>query len=605
MKGVNEEESRTFSLWDLGVYLQPYRLALSTACLAMATKAVVLMLTPWPLKFIIDSVIIHKPLPRWLIGYLPDPFSHRLALLNALGLAMLALGVADAALTYWGNRLLLHTGQRAIFGIRRDLFAHMQRLSLAFHRRQKAGDIMARLGGDIQTLQDFVVSAGTSLFVRLPTIVGTATIMLIVDWRFALVVMSVLPLMLFIMQHYRKLIKRSFRTVRQKEGELWGKVQEVIVNVHVVQAYGRESHEDDRFVEQAEKSLDATIGASELQAQFIPLVGLVMGLATVVAVWYGATRVLARNITTGELLVFLAYLRGMAAPVREFAKMAGVVGKTSVAAERLGEVFAEEAEIRESPNAVIPLSCKGQLQFCSVSFGYHRGDMVLQNISFHAKPGQTVALVGATGAGKSTLVSLVPRFHDPQSGQVMLDGRDLRELSLAFVRSQVALVLQEALVFHGTVWENIAYGLLGAGRDEAIGAAQTVGIHDLIESLPDGYDTLVGERGATLSGGQRQCISIARAMLRNAPIVILDEPTSGLDAFIERRIMEAFRHLTAGRTTLIIAHRLATIARADSILVLDHGRVVQMGTHEQLLANGGRYFDLWNCGMIGAATRTV
>ena len=599
MKGVNEKSS-TFSLRDLGVYLRPYTLVLGAAGLAMSAKAVVLMLAPWPLKFIIDSVILHKRVPHWLAGYLPDPFSHRLALLNVLGLAMLALGVADAALTYWGNRLLLHTGQRAIFSIRRDLFAHMQRLSLAFHRRQKAGDIMARLGGDIQTLQDFVVSAGTSLFVRLPTFVGTATIMLIVDWHFALVVMSVLPLMLFIMQHYRKLIKRSFRTVRQKEGELWGKIQEVIVNVHVVQAYGRESHEDERFVEQAEKSLDATIGASDLQAQFIPLVGLVMSVATVVAVWYGATRVLARSITTGELLVFLAYLRGMAAPVREFAKMAGVVGKTSVAAERLGEVFAEEADIRESPNAVIPLSCKGQLQFCSVSFGYHHGDMVLQNISFYAKPGQTVALVGATGAGKSTLVSLVPRFHDPQSGQVLLDGRDLRELSLAFVRSQVALVLQEALVFHGTVWENIAYGLVGAGRDEAIGAAQRVGIHDLIERLPDGYDTLVGERGATLSGGQRQCISIARAMLRNAPIVILDEPTSGLDAFIERRIVEAFRHLTAGRTTLIIAHRLATIARADSILVLDHGRVVQMGTHEQLLAQGGHYFDLWNCGISGA-----
>ena len=601
MTAVGEAACPTFSLWDLRRYLRPYTAALTAAGLSMAAKAAVLLLAPWPLKFIIDSVIFHKPLPHWLSGFLPDPSSHSLALLNTLGIAMLVLGLVDAALSYWGNRLLLRTGQHAIFDIRRDLFAHMQRLSLSFHRRQKSGDIMARLGGDIQTLQDFVVSAGTSLSAHLLTRVGMAVVMLIVDWRFALVVMAVVPLLLFIMQRYSARLRLAFRRARQKEGELWGKVQEIIANVHVVQAYGRESHEDERFVEQAEKSLDATLEASDLQVQFTPLVGLVMALATGAAVWYGATRVLAGSITAGELLVFLAYLRGMASPVRQFAKIAGVVGKASVAAERLGEVFSEASEIREAPNAVTPSSCKGQLQFRSVSFGYRAGDLVLQNVSFHVKPGQTLALVGATGAGKSTLVSLVPRFHDPLSGQVMLDGHDLRELSLSFVRSQVALVLQEALVFSGAIWENIAYGLAGAGRDEAIAAAQAVGIHELIEGLPDGYDTVVGERGATLSGGQRQCISIARAMLRNAPIVILDEPTSGLDAFTERIVMEALRRLTNGRTTLIIAHRLATVSGADAILVLDQGRVVQMGTHEQLLAQSGRYFDLWNSGRSALA----
>lgn len=585
----------TFSLWDLRRYLQPHRAALGGAGFSMAGKAVVLLLAPWPLKFIIDSVIFQKSLPQWLAGWLPDP-THSLALLNTLGVAILVLGIADAAFSYWGNRLLLRAGQRAIFSIRRDLFAHLQRLSLAFHRRQKVGDIMARLGGDIQTLQDFVVSAGTGLFAHLLTMVGMAVIMLIIDWRFALVVMAVLPLMLFIMQRYRSLIKRSFRTARQKEGELWGRVQEIIVNLHVVQAYGREAHEDDRFAEQAEKSLNATLEASDLQAQFTPLVGLMMALAVGAAVWYGATRVLAGSITAGELLVFLAYLRGMASPVRQFAKMAGVAGKAAVAAERLVEVFAEESEIREAPNALTPPSCQGQLQFRSVSFGYRAGDTVLQNVSFQVNPGQTVALVGTTGAGKSTLVSLIPRFHDPLIGQVLLDGHDLRELSLSFVRRQVALVLQEALVFSGAVWENIAYGQMEAGRDKAIAAAQAVGIHELMQALPDGYDTRVGERGATLSGGQRQCISIARAMLRNAPIVILDEPTSGLDAFTERVVMEALRRLTAGRTTLIIAHRLATIVAADAILVLDQGGVVQTGTHEQLLAQQGRYCELWNRG---------
>ena len=292
----------------------------------------------------------------------------------------------------------------------------------------------------------------------------------------------------------------------------------------------------------------------------------------------------------------------MADPVRQFSKMGGIVGKSSVAAERLGDVFSEESEIREPSNPVVPNSCRGELEFRSVSFNYGAGDMVLRSISFRAEPGQTIALVGSTGAGKTTLVSLVPRFHDPVSGQVLLDGHDLRHLSLAFIRSRVALVLQEALLFHGTIWENMAYGRTGARREDAIAAAREAGTHDLIEGLPDGYDTLVGERGATLSGGQRQGISIARAMLRNAPIVILDEPTTGLDAFSERRVMEALRRLTSGRTTLIIAHRLAAVTGADAILVLDQGHIVQMGTHKQLLDRGGRYFDLWSCGMGSAPT---
>ena len=417
-------------------------------------------------------------------------------------------------------------------------------------------------------------------------------------------VVAVVPLLLFIMQRYSARLRFAVRRARQKEGELWGKVQEIIANVHIVQAYGRESHEDARFAEHAEQSLGSTLEASDLQVQFAPVVDLVIALATAVTVWYGTTHVVAGSITAGELLVFLAYQRGMAAPVRQFAKMAGVVSRASVAAERLGEVFSEASEIREASNAVTPSSCYGDLQFRSVSFGYDPREMALHDVSFRVQPGQTIAVVGATGAGKSTLVSLVPRFHDPVTGQVMLDGKDLRTLSLGYVRRHVALVLQETLVFSGTVWENIAYGLDGAGRDEAIAAAQTIGIHQLIEAMPDGYDTVVGERGATLSGGQRQCISIARAILRNAPIVILDEPTSGLDASTERIVMQALRHLTDGRTTLIIAHRLATVTRADAILVLDRGRVAQMGTHEQLLAQRGRYLDLWECGSNGALARS-
>ncbi|MFA7525522.1 MAG: ABC transporter ATP-binding protein, partial [Acidithiobacillus sp.] len=420
-----DQRQPPFSLWELRRFLRPHWAALSGAALAMTVRAMVLLVIPWPLKFVIDSVISQKPLPVWLAGFLPDPLGHRVALLDVLGIVMLLFAVADSALAYAGGRLLLRVGQRAVFDIRRSLFAHLQRLSLAFHRRQKSGDLMARLGGDIQTLQDFVVSVGTGLFAHLLTIVGMAGIMLAIDWRYALVVIASVPLLLVITQRHTRRLKQAFRLARRKEGELWSMAQESIAGIPVVQAYGRESFEENRFRERAERSLDAALEANELQMRFTPLVGGLVAAAVGIAVWYGASQVLAGRITTGELLVFLAYLRGMAAPLRQFAKMAGTVSKATVAAERLGDIFAEEPDIRDAPNAVPLPSCTGALEFRSVSFGYQTGEPVLKDISFCVDSGRTVALVGTTGAGKSTLVSLIPRFHDPVEGRVLLDGRDL------------------------------------------------------------------------------------------------------------------------------------------------------------------------------------
>ena len=591
---------------SLAHYLHPHWPIVARATVANIARAGVLLLIPWPLKFVVDSVILHHKLPAWITKTAPGLAHDRLALLAALALTTLILAGADAALAYLGNRWFLVAGQRAIFCIRCDLFAHVQRLSLTFHRRQRTGELLARFGGDIQSLQNFIVAVGSGLFVHLLTVVGIALIMLRTDWRLALTALSVLPLLLFISQRYATALKRSMRLARRREGALWGSVQETLASIHLVQAYGREDYEDERFAEQAGASLAATLSATELQIGFAPIVGFLMVIPIALTLWYGTLNVIWGTITAGELLVFLAYVRGMAAPLRELAKVAGVIGKAAVASERLGEIFCQESEIYDQPGVQVPPAApsRGELEFRAVQFTYDDHHAGLHDISLRVAAGETVAVVGPTGAGKTTLLGLVARFHDPARGQVLLDGRDLRTLPLAYVRAQVALVLQDSLLFGGAVWENIAYGRPGATRNEAIAAAQSVGVHDVIAALRDGYDTAIGERGASLSGGQRQCIAIARAMLRDAPIVLLDEPTSGLDAVNEHRVMEAIRRLTAQRTTLIIAHRLSTVRFADRILVLNAGRIVESGSHDELMGRDRAYATLSNADQPKKVTLT-
>ncbi|MDA8052369.1 MAG: ABC transporter ATP-binding protein [Rhodospirillales bacterium] len=567
--------------------------ALGVGGAAMAARAGVLLMLPWPLKFIIDNVIFRRPLSPWLLTWLPDPISHRLELLNVLGVIMLGLGLADALLVYLGNRLLLDAGQRVVFAVSADLFAHLQRLSLEFHRRHRGGELMVRLNGDVRQLQDLVASVGIDLLPHTLTILGLAVVMLVIDWRYALIALSVTPVLIFIAHHYAGRLRSALRRVRRHEGTLSGLAQEIMAALPVVQSFAREEHENRRFTEQAGKRLEASLEANGVQAQFTPAMNLAIAVASGAIAWYGAAQVVSGSLTPGQLLIFLAYLRSIATPARQFAKAGRILGRATVALERIGEYRAEQPSIADRPGAVHPRSCSGRITFCSVGFSYRPGEPILQDISFTLELGKTVALVGATGAGKSTIASLVPRFYDPTSGAVLLDGRDLCDLPLSFLRRQIALLLQEPVLFQATVWENIAYGREGAGRAEAIRAAQAVGIEDIILGLPGGFDAMVSERGQSLSGGQRQCISIARAMLRDAKIVILDEPSSSLDAASEERLMSALSRLVADRAALVIAHRLATVAAADLILVLDHGRIAERGTHKELLQASGVYAALW------------
>lgn len=585
-------KERTRGRWLLR-YVAPQWGTLSLGSLAMALRAGVLALVPWPLKFIIDSVIGHKPLPSYLTAWLPSVDSHRIGLLGVLCVATLVLGLGDAALNYVGSRLYLDAGQRLVYALRNELFSHLQRLSLDFHRRHRGGDLMSRLSGDVQKLQDLVTAVGGDLIQHVLVIASIAAIMFRVDWRYALVVLGTIPLLFIIIRIYTKLLRQAISQVRRHEGDLWSIAQEAFGSVQLIQAYGREPYEEGRFAAGAKKIFDASAGANDLQAQFSPVLTVAVAAATALIAWYGAVRVLDGRITAGELIVFLTYFRALTAPTRRMAKTVRVMGRASVAVERIADYLFESPSIRETPHALLPQGCRGRIDFEAVSFGYLPGPNLLEAVTLSLEPGTRTALVGPTGAGKSTIASLISRFYDPVKGRVLLDGRDLRTLPLAFVRQQVALVLQEPVIFHATVWENISYGLEGASRADAIRAATAVGVDEVIRRLAGGYDYVISERGQTLSGGQRQCISIARAMLSDAPIVILDEPSSSLDADTEHRLMDAIDRLTANRAALIIAHRLRTVIAADEILVLDQGRIVERGRHDRLLRAGGVYARLW------------
>ena len=569
-------------------YLRPVRVTLGLGLAATTVGAAMQWAAPWPLKFIFDSVLSSKPLPSWL-GWLPADPQGRLTVLAA---AMLAIAGIYGATDYVSNRLVATAGQRVVFDLRNRLFRHLEAQNLGFHQRARAGDLMARLGGDIQAIQSAMVTAVPTLFSNVLTLAGMVTILLLIDWHYALLAILLVPGLFLVTRHYLGRIKSIQRLARRADGEASAVAQEVLTSMLVVQAFGAEETEAARYAAATGRGLEENRRAIVAQSEFTPLMTVAMTASTVLVLFVGAQSVLQGRLTPGYLLVFMAYLRGMYSPVRQLAKLAGVIGRAQAAAERVAEILAAAEAVPERPGARRLQRARGELALTAVGYAYAGGPPVLNGVDLVVRAGSRQALVGATGSGKSTLLRLIPRFMDPTSGAVRLDGTDLRELALTDLRGQVAFVPQEPYLFRATVWENIVYGGPTRGRATAIAAARAAGVHEVIEGFPAGYETIVGERGSALSGGQRQCVAVARAMARNAPLLLLDEPTVGLDAELEAVLLAALERLADGRTTITVSHQLASLRRVDQIAVLVGGRIVEAGTHETLLRARGTYARL-------------
>ncbi len=582
--------SRKLRIIDL---VRPHWKALTIALVAVLGETLTDILEPWPIKIVVDNILQSKKLPSVLGGIVTGLFGSNASAVLYFAVAAVALiAIVGAVSSYVEKYLTTSVSQWVGHDLRRTLYHHIQRLSLAEHDRSRTGDLITRVTSDIGAVQDFINSALLGMLVNAMTLVGMIGVMLYLNWRFTLIALSVVPVLFLVVYYYTRRIKSASRAVRTQEGKLLSVVEEVLTSIRTVKAFAREDYEERRFETESLANVEAGLQARSIKAKLSPVVEVLVAIGTCLVLWYGARLAMAGQISAGVLIVFLLYLGKMYKPMRDLSKMTDTVSKAMVGYERIQEVLDIKSDVRDLRGARPAPRFKGQIEFKDVSFSYGADKRVLENLSFTIEAGQVAAIVGPSGTGKSTVVSLIPRFYDPATGSVAIDGTDVRKYRLKSLRDQISFVLQDTLLFRATIWENIAYGKPNASPDEIRRAADLANAREFIEEMPEGFDTMVGERGVTLSGGQRQRIAIARAVIRDTPILILDEPTAGLDAASEQAVIGALDTLMKGRTSVVIAHHLETIRHADVIFVINDSALVEQGTHEALLAHNGVYAEL-------------
>jgi len=575
--------------------LEPHSRLLAFGLLAVIGEGVANLLEPWPLKLAFDA-FGNKGLGRgWLNRWVTSAVgSDNATILAVAAFAVIGVAILDAVCFYADKHLTTSVGQWVMHDLRRMLYSHIQHLSLDYHKKKQTGELISRLTSDIDAIQSFIVSNMLTFLVDAMTLLGMVAIMFYLNWRFTLIALSVAPILFAITYSNTRRSKKAMREVRKKESEIVSRLQEVLSSIGVIKALAREDYEQRKLEEESAESVQIALRARSLKARLSPIVGLIVAAGTALVLWFGGRLVLAGSLSAGSLIVFIWYLGKMFKPMQDFAKMTDSYSKAAVGYERISEVLNTEPQVVDLPHAMPATRFRGEIEFQQVNFSYVPRRSILKDITFRIEPGQLVALVGPTGAGKTTIANLIGRFYDPISGSVKIDGRDVRDYQQKSLRDQIGFVLQESILFRAPIWQNIAYGRPEATRREILHAAEQALADEFIRKLPEGYNTIVGERGVTLSGGQRQRIAIARAIIRDSPILVMDEPSTGLDSASEKLVFEALAHLIQGKTTLVIAHRFSTVKRADVIYVLKNGRIVEQGRHEALLKAGGLYATLYD-----------